>query len=67
MFRSSTLLVTFQNFFHLRPGDIIATGTPKWCWCSFLSRQDILAPGDIVDINVEGIGTLTNGVKDEVL
>ncbi len=48
----------------LQPGDLIATGTcggvgamqqpPRW-----------LKPGDIVEVEIEGIGTLTNPVDDE--
>ena len=38
----------------LEPGDVIATGTP--------SGVGPLAPGDVVSITVEGVGTLTNPV-----
>ncbi|MFH1351601.1 MAG: fumarylacetoacetate hydrolase family protein [Pseudomonadota bacterium] len=39
----------------LFPGDIISTGTPK--------GVGPLVPGDIVEVTVEGIGTLRNQVK----
>ncbi|MGE3466765.1 MAG: fumarylacetoacetate hydrolase family protein [Pyrinomonadaceae bacterium] len=39
----------------LFPGDIIATGTP-----SGVSR---LSPGDVCEVEIEGIGTLRNSVK----
>jgi 2-keto-4-pentenoate hydratase/2-oxohepta-3-ene-1,7-dioic acid hydratase in catechol pathway len=38
----------------LLPGDIIATGTP-----SGIGRMN---PGDIVEVRIEGIGTLRNFV-----
>ena len=41
----------------LLPGDLIATGTPK-------GVGPVLA-GDVVEVSVEGIGTLRNPVADE--
>jgi 2-keto-4-pentenoate hydratase/2-oxohepta-3-ene-1,7-dioic acid hydratase in catechol pathway len=41
----------------LEPGDLIATGTPK-------GVSPVVA-GDVVEVNVEGIGTLRNPVVDE--
>jgi 2-keto-4-pentenoate hydratase/2-oxohepta-3-ene-1,7-dioic acid hydratase in catechol pathway len=38
----------------LLPGDIIATGTP--------SGVSMLSPGDVCEVEIEGIGTLTNAV-----
>ena len=38
----------------LEPGDVIATGTP--------SGVGPLAPGDVVEVSVGGIGTLRNPV-----
>jgi 2-keto-4-pentenoate hydratase/2-oxohepta-3-ene-1,7-dioic acid hydratase in catechol pathway len=40
----------------LFPGDVIATGTP-----SGIGR---LAPGDQVEVRIEGIGSLINVVKN---
>ena len=40
----------------LRPGDIISTGTP--------SGVGPLQPGDVVEIEVEGVGTLGNPVVE---
>jgi 2-keto-4-pentenoate hydratase/2-oxohepta-3-ene-1,7-dioic acid hydratase in catechol pathway len=39
----------------LLPGDVIATGTP--------SGVGPLKPGDRVDVEIEGIGILTNLVR----
>jgi 2,4-diketo-3-deoxy-L-fuconate hydrolase len=41
----------------LRPGDLIATGTPAGV---DMARGVFLSPGDEVRIEVEGIGTLVN-------
>jgi 2-keto-4-pentenoate hydratase/2-oxohepta-3-ene-1,7-dioic acid hydratase in catechol pathway len=38
----------------LEPGDVIATGTP--------AGVGPLAPGDVVEVSVTGIGTLRNPV-----
>ncbi len=44
----------------LEPGDIIATGTPAGVALS--GKEPYLAPGDVMECTVEGIGTLTNPV-----
>lgn len=55
-----------STFTELRPGDVIFTGTPTGAG----ARQDPsvwLAPGDVVEVSVPGIGTLTNPVSDEFI
>lgn len=44
----------------LYPGDIILTGTPAGTGAE---RQQFLKPGDVVTVEVEGIGTLTTPFK----
>ena len=44
----------------LYPGDVIVTGTPAG---TGLERQKFLKPGDVVEIEVEGIGTLRTPFK----
>lgn len=66
MFPFKYIISYFSKFFHLKPGDVIATGTPNGAGARFEPPR-YLAPGDIVEINVEGVGTLVNGVKDEDL
>jgi len=66
MFPFKYIISYFSTFFHLKPGDIIATGTPNGAGARFEPPR-YLAPGDVVEIDVEGIGTLVNGVKDEDL
>lgn len=66
MFPFKYIISYFSKFFHLKPGDVIATGTPNGAGARFEPPR-YLVPGDTVEINVEGVGTLVNGVKDEVL
>ena len=55
-----------STFMTLQAGDIIITGTPTGAGARF-DPPRYLKPGDIVEIEVDGIGTLRNGVEDEVL
>jgi 2-keto-4-pentenoate hydratase/2-oxohepta-3-ene-1,7-dioic acid hydratase in catechol pathway len=48
----------------LRPGDVISTGTPGGVGI-FRDPPELLEPGDTVDVEIEGIGTLTNPVVAE--
>jgi len=45
----------------LRPGDVISTGTPGGVGI-FRDPPELLEPGDDVEVEIEGIGTLTNHV-----
>ncbi|WP_284011436.1 2,4-diketo-3-deoxy-L-rhamnonate hydrolase [Haloarcula pelagica] len=45
----------------LRPGDVISTGTPGGVGI-FRDPPELLEPGDTVDVEIDGIGTLTNPV-----
>ncbi|MGH9292952.1 MAG: fumarylacetoacetate hydrolase family protein [Acidimicrobiales bacterium] len=54
----------FSSFIKLRPGDVIATGTPGGV--GFARRPPVwLNPGDVVEVSVEGVGTIRNRVVDE--
>lgn len=53
-----------STFTELVPGDIIVTGTPTGAGAR-LDPPRFLKPGDVIDVSVEGIGTLTNTVADE--
>lgn len=55
-----------STFMTLLPGDIIVTGTPTGSGAR-LDPPQFLAPGDVVEIEVDGIGTLRNTVEDEVV
>jgi len=53
-----------SQFFHLQPGDVIATGTPNGAGARFTPPK-YLVPGDVVVVEVDGIGKLINGIIDE--
>jgi 2-keto-4-pentenoate hydratase/2-oxohepta-3-ene-1,7-dioic acid hydratase in catechol pathway len=55
-----------STFMTLQPGDIIVTGTPTGSGAR-LDPPQYLKPGDVVEVEVNGIGTLRNTVADEVL
>lgn len=46
----------------LLPGDIIATGTPAGVGAS---KGRFLRPGDVVEVELDGLGTLSNPVRGE--
>lgn len=53
-----------STFTTLVPGDIIITGTPTGAGARF-DPPIFLKPGDVVEVEAEGIGLLRNGVVDE--
>ena len=54
----------FSSFTTLRPGDVIATGTPGGV--GFARKPPVwLQPGDVIEITIEGIGTIRNRVVAE--
>lgn len=70
--RTSRMIFSFakqiayiSTFTTLVPGDIIVTGTPTGAGARF-DPPIFLKPGDVIEIEAEGIGLLKNGVKDEV-
>ena len=66
MFPIREEIAYISTFMTLQPGDIIVTGTPVGAGARF-DPPRYLAPGDVVEVEVNGIGTLCNGVEDEVL
>lgn len=61
IFGIPTLIATISAAITLEPGDIIATGTPAGVGIGFTPPR-FLKPGDIVRIEVPGIGVLENPV-----
>lgn len=53
-----------STFTTLTPGDIIVTGTPTGAGARF-DPPRYLQPGDVVEVEAEGIGKLVNTVADE--
>ncbi|MDA0651800.1 MAG: fumarylacetoacetate hydrolase family protein [Proteobacteria bacterium] len=60
------LIHYLSNFFVLKPGDVIATGTPTGAGARF-DPPRYLAPGDVVEVDCPSIGVLSNPVADEVV
>ncbi|HLF61539.1 MAG TPA: fumarylacetoacetate hydrolase family protein [Acidimicrobiia bacterium] len=61
VFDVPTLLTTLSQVMTLEPGDVIATGTGKGVGIGF-DPPVYLVPGDVVEVSIDGIGTLRNPV-----
>jgi 2-keto-4-pentenoate hydratase/2-oxohepta-3-ene-1,7-dioic acid hydratase in catechol pathway len=57
----ATLISYVSSFAQLRPGDVIATGTPEGVGAARKPPR-WLRPGDRVEVEISGIGTLENRV-----
>jgi len=55
-------IATLTTAFTLEPGDLIATGTPSGVG---LMQGKFMVPGDVVRIEIEGIGRLENPIIEE--
>lgn len=71
--RSSRMIFSYRKlinyistFTTLVPGDVIVSGTPTGAGARF-DPPIWLKPGDVIEVAADGIGTLSNGVADEVL
>ena len=58
------LVSYLSTFARLKPGDVIATGTPVGAGARF-DPPKWLVPGDTVEVEVSGVGVLSNSVIDE--
>jgi 2-keto-4-pentenoate hydratase/2-oxohepta-3-ene-1,7-dioic acid hydratase in catechol pathway len=63
IFPVAEIIAYVSTFTRLSPGDVIATGTPGGVGAK---RQPPvwLKPGDVVEIDIAGVGLLRNGVTD---
>jgi 2-keto-4-pentenoate hydratase/2-oxohepta-3-ene-1,7-dioic acid hydratase in catechol pathway len=61
LFGVAELIAFCSRNFTLEPGDLLLTGTPWGCG-EFMDPVRSLHPGDVVETEVEGIGTLRNPV-----
>ncbi|HQR18278.1 MAG TPA: fumarylacetoacetate hydrolase family protein, partial [Gemmatimonadales bacterium] len=57
IFSIPDLLSYISGVMTLEPGDLIATGTP--------AGVGPLAPGDVVEVEIPGVGVLSNPVRSE--
>jgi len=64
VFSFRRLIAYISTFTTLVPGDVILCGTPSGAGAR-LDPPVWLKPGDVVDVEAEGIGRLVNGVEDE--
>jgi fumarylacetoacetase-like protein len=63
-FGVAEIIAFLSTLMTLRPGDIIATGTPAGI--GFKREPPVyLQPGDVVEVEIEGIGTIRNPVVSE--
>jgi len=62
IFGVAELVSRLSQSFTLRPGDVIATGTPLGVG-AFREPPRFLGAGDVVEVEVEGIGTLKNACR----
>jgi 2-keto-4-pentenoate hydratase/2-oxohepta-3-ene-1,7-dioic acid hydratase in catechol pathway len=63
VFGVAELLAFCSRSFTLEPGDVLLTGTPWGCG-EFMDPKRSLAAGDVVEVEVDGIGTLRNPVVE---
>jgi 2-keto-4-pentenoate hydratase/2-oxohepta-3-ene-1,7-dioic acid hydratase in catechol pathway len=64
IFRFDYIIHYLSTFYRLKPGDVIATGTPTGAGARF-DPPRWLAPGDRLEISCPQIGVLANTVIDE--
>jgi len=62
IFDVPALIETISNSVTLAPGDVIATGTPEGVGIGF-DPPRFLRDGDVVEVEIEGIGILRNVVR----
>ncbi|GGD42072.1 fumarylacetoacetate hydrolase family protein [Sinisalibacter lacisalsi] len=62
IFDIPTIIATISAGVTLKPGDVIATGTPAGVGIGFQPPK-YLRPGDVVEVEIEGLGTLRNACK----
>ena len=64
LFNIPQIIHYVSQYFTLKPGDIISTGTPEGVVLG-MSPQNWLVPGDEVSVEIEGLGRLTNVMGEE--
>ena len=65
MWNVAKTIATISEFATLEPGDMIATGTPPGVGHARTPPR-FLQPGDVVSVEIEGIGICSNPVLDEI-
>jgi 2-keto-4-pentenoate hydratase/2-oxohepta-3-ene-1,7-dioic acid hydratase in catechol pathway len=65
IFSIARLINYASTIFTLTPGDVIATGTPAGVGWS-RKPQRFMKPGDVCEVEIEGIGVLRNPIEAQV-
>ena len=61
IFRVDEVIAYLSQIFTLQPGDLIFTGTPPGV--GMARKPPVwLQPGDVVEVEIDGLGTLRNPV-----
>ena len=63
IFDVTEIILQLSAGFTLLPGDVIMTGTPEGVGYAMQPPQTMKA-GDVMELTIEGIGTLTNTISD---
>ena len=63
IFDCAKIVSYVSKYVRLEPGDLIFTGTPSGTAMEYKDEEHWLKPGDVVEIEIEGIGTLRNTMK----
>ena len=66
VFLMHDIVAYVSTFMTLQASDVIITGTPTGAGARFDPPQ-YPSPGDEIGVEVSGIGTLKNWIKDEIL
>lgn len=61
-----TALCLITECMTLEPGDVVITGTPAGVGYA-RTPPVFMAPGDVCEIEIEGVGVLRNGIADEAV
>ncbi|GAA4726130.1 fumarylacetoacetate hydrolase family protein [Brevibacillus fulvus] len=66
IFSCAEIVAYLSQYMTLQPGDLIMTGTPEGVIMGQAPEQQRwLSPGDVVEVEIEGLGTLTNSFCSE--
>jgi len=64
VFKTEFLIEWISKYITLKPGDLILTGTPSGIGC-FRNPQLFLKDGDVVRVEIDKIGSITNTVREQ--
>ena len=66
IFSFAQLIATISEVNWLQPGDVIVTGSAEGAG-ALREPAVFLSPGDTVEVEVSGIGTLVNTIEEQTL